>query len=103
MVRFEVINELERRINEMYKSPDRLPVTPRKKQIFLDRIYKHWAANEYLYYVVTSKKSASVAATEFIKMMDEFCCNAGRNSYLFSIAYDVAVDLTDYLYSKGGC
>ena len=103
MVRVEVINELECRINEMYKSPNRLPTTPRGKQIFLDRSYKHWAANEYLYYVVASKKSANVAATEFIKMMDEFCCKGGRNSYLFSIAYDVAVDLTDYLYSEGGC
>lgn len=61
-------------------------------------IYSRWAANEVLGYVkLHNDISAIQAVEEFIAKMDKYACLDNKNSYIFSVAYDIATDILDLL------
>lgn len=68
------------------------------KNMFNQRVYSRWAANEVLGYVKFRKDIPPVQAVEeFMSKMDKFACSNPKNSYIFSVAYDVAADILDLL------
>lgn len=93
---------LKLHVQEYYKNPGRIP--PTRKNIacrmWRTQVYQRWAADEFVLYLEQSKSDDIIfAAEQFAKMMDDFACKPHENTEMFSIGYDVAVELVDYLYS----
>ena len=93
---------LELHIQESYAYGKRIPPARRKtaRKLWLLKVRQRWAAEELLGYL---KKSSCgdlcFAAEQFAKMVDDFACREHGDTQLFSIAYDVVMELIDYLYS----
>lgn len=95
------LKKIEDRIIEMYDVPTVWPMTELGRWNFREKCLKHWAANEFLFFIAKSNKDLYSAADEFIKMMDDWSSQGDlekERSHMFSVAYDVAVDLADQLY-----
>lgn len=94
---------LQLHVREYYENPRKIP--PAKKRIarrrWLIQVYQRWAAEEMVLYLKQSTSDDLVfAAEQFAKMMDDFACRANENSkQMFSVAYDVAMEMIDYLCS----
>ena len=93
---------LKLHIREYYKEPGAIP--PAKKRIARRRwnvmVHQRWAADEMVLYLTQSTSNDLIfAAEQFAKAMDKFACIEHDGRRMFSIAYDVATELVDYLYS----
>ena len=71
----------------------------REERSFLS--YSKWAAIECANYIRCSDKAPIDAMDEFIKGMDKLACGTTKHREMFSIAYDVTIDIYDYLMRKG--
>lgn len=71
------------------------------KQRFVQLSYSRYAAEELYYYVEKHDDISPIQAVEqFSKLMDEYSCSVKNKemSFVFSVAYDIAVDVLDILY-----
>lgn len=69
---------------------------PIKRKYFDQKSYSNWAANEVLLYVQKhSDMSPIEAIEEFAKKVDRYSVKNPNTSYIFSVAYDVAMDILD--------
>ena len=92
------MNEIAIRAIESYIHELKDPQTNYKKSRFEQATYSKWAANEVLGYVKYRKDISPIQAVEeFINKMDDYACEVGRSSYIFSVAYDIAMDILDLL------
>jgi len=93
-------NETSLLLIENYIYHMRKPRTCMKKDQFLHCSYSIWAANELLNYVKDHSYNPPLDnVNAFIKIMDGYSCEGSENSYVFSIASDVAKDIFDMLLS----
>lgn len=93
-----ILSRLEERIKERYEPPTYYPKRRSAYTNFMQRSYGRWAANEFLLYLKQNGCHLTESGERFVKMMDEYSCK-GKNSWMFSIAHDVAEDLLDYIYT----
>lgn len=69
-----------------------------KQSNFCQRSYTKWAAEEVLRTIRKRKDISPIASVEeFIGKMEYYACHRPDLSYIFSIAYDVGVDILDTL------
>lgn len=94
-----VLGRLRQRIADMYSTPYKKPdLTLRGRLIFEERSYRQWAAWEWYYRIVKANDLYAVSEN-FVKEMDTYACLDHPKVRIFSIAYDVATDLNDFLLS----
>lgn len=64
---------------------------------FKQSSYSIWAANEVLNYIREheSIRPTSIVIEDFIRKMDEYSCKNSINSFIFSVAHDIAEDILD--------
>lgn len=63
---------------------------------FKQSSYSIWAANEVLKYIKDHSSLPPVIAIEdFIYKMDIYSCTNPNNSFIFSVAHDIAEDILD--------
>lgn len=69
---------------------------PIKRKYFDQKSYSNWAAHEVLLYVQNhSDMSPIEAIEEFAKKVDRYSVKNPNTSYIFSVAYDIAMDILD--------
>lgn len=69
---------------------------PWKRCNFDQKSYSRWAVKEVLRYVQEHPDKSPVSVIEeFVNLMDRYACASRKNSYIFSVAYDIAVDILD--------
>lgn len=69
------------------------------QSLFKQKSYQKWAAKEFLSYVKNSKDTVLNAGEEFMELMDKFSCDGNHeNRWMFSVAYDVSVNLVELLF-----
>jgi hypothetical protein len=74
------------------------PALCMRKDIFNQRSYSIWAAEEVLRAIQKNKDIQPIEVIEnFIAKMDQYSLHKSNTSYIFSIAYDIAVDIADIL------
>ena len=67
-----------------------------KKQIFLQETYSRWAAEEILRCIQENRSRPPVAVVEEFKdRMNHYSLMNPNSSYIFSVAYDIAMDILD--------
>lgn len=67
-----------------------------KKDRFRQSSYSRWAVQELLTFVKQHKDMKPINAIElFIHKMDDYACANSNNSYIFSVAHDIAEDVYD--------
>ena len=64
--------------------------------ILMQRSYQEVAALLY-FEQLCQANDIYMVSEEWIKQMDKFACSGHPNTRMFSVAYDVTVDLNDYL------
>lgn len=96
MEREHILNCLASHILENYEGPFTYQRKWKNRGYFAQESYSKWAANEFLDYV-TNRRDIFLAADNYIRMVDNFACSNHENRWMFSIAYDVAVDLLDFM------
>lgn len=89
---------LRRYIDENYAPSCRYPNFIESRRYFKQHCYQVWAAKEFLSYVSSSKKDIQYAGEEFARNMGQLALKKNPNSWIFSVAEDVAKDLLDYIY-----
>lgn len=69
-----------------------------KRAYFSQRSYSIWAAEEVLR-TIRKRNDVSPIYTveEFVNRMEYFACKRPSTSYIFSVAYDIGVDILDIL------
>ena len=96
MTKQETLKLIEKRIDEMYKYPEpSMYMSAREKKIAINRSINRWAAEEFVRYLKGARAPWVLAAERYIDMVDDFSTHNQETSVIFSIAYDVAVDLSD--------
>lgn len=74
------------------------PIWPKRE--FINKAYIRWTADEMIDYLLNHGfHHPMYALEEFLKKMDQYSC-VGKdvdNRYIFSIAYDAAQDIIDYV------
>ena len=94
-----MLKRLKIYISKHYHSPKSRSLNWRTNEIFAQESYRKWAAYEFLNYLSNSNQNLYFSAEEFIKMVDNFSCDdRHKTRWMFSVAYDVALDLYDVLY-----
>lgn len=93
-----ILKKLEERIEERYPSPKKYPLKRSDYALFAQASYSRWAAKEFLLYLKKNSPGIMTASDNFIRIMDKKSCE-GLNSWMFSVAHDVATDLSDYIYT----
>ena len=64
--------------------------------LFIQSSYSRWAVQELLTFVKQHKDMKPINAIElFIHKMDDYACTNSKNSYIFSVAHDIAEDVYD--------
>ena len=97
MKKEHILESLETYIFEMYIEPFENNKWIFFREFYAQKSYSKWAANEFLAYLKNRPINPYDAAEEFIRMMDEFACSNHKERLIFSIGYDVGVDLLDYM------
>lgn len=65
---------------------------------FSQRSYSIWAAEEVLRTIRKRKDVSPIyAVEEFVNRMEYFACKRPSTSYIFSVAYDIGIDILDIL------
>lgn len=68
------------------------------RSCFEQRSYQMWAVDEILKSIGESKSVSPIAVVEdFVRKMDKFSCSNRKNSVIFSVAHDVAINILDML------
>ena len=93
-----ILKKLEERIEERYPSPKKYPKRRSAYAFFAQESYSRWAAKEFLLYLKKESPRIMMAGDKFIRVMDKKSCE-GPNSWMYSVAHDVATDLMDYIYT----
>ena len=74
-----------------------------KRSYFDQRSNAVWAAYETLNYVKNHpKKPPMIAVEDFMKKMDQYACFNSKTSMIFSVGYDIAVDILNALMAMEG-
>lgn len=63
---------------------------------FQQHSYQKWAVTTIIDCVEKSDKMPINEIEDFINKMDDFSC-LSNNSYMFSVAYDIGVDILDFI------
>lgn len=72
-----------------------------KKDKFMQFSYSRWAVNELLMFVKRHNNIKPINAIEmFIRKMDKYTCANSNNSYIFSVAHDIAEDIYDIFLAR---
>lgn len=67
-----------------------------KKHVFLQETYSRWAAEEILQCIQENESRPPVAVVEEFKdRMNHYSLINPNSSYIFSVAYDIAMDILD--------
>lgn len=64
---------------------------------FYQRSCTKWAAEEILRTIRKRDISPIRAVEEFVEKMEQYACHRSESSYIFSIAYDIGIDILDIL------
>lgn len=92
-----ILGRLQQRIIDMYGDNNKpTPRTDEGREVSRQRSYAHWAAWEY-YKRMKQATDIYVASPHFVRQMDLFACKDHPDTMMFSVAYDVATDLNDFL------
>ena len=92
-----ILVRLFQRIADMYGPNDKpYKRTSEGRELFEQRSYAHWAAWEY-YEQMRKASDIYFVSGYFVRKMDLFACSNHPNARMFSVAYDVATDLNDFL------
>jgi hypothetical protein len=79
--------------------PKPAPIWPKRE--FFCRAYERWTADELIEYIVNHVDYSPIyAMKECLKKFDDFACAGSKDidhRYIFSIAYDTAQDIIDYV------
>lgn len=71
---------------------------PRGESYFIQASYSKWAVIELLVCIQNDDKTPPIIiAEEFVRKMDDYSCVNSKNSLIFSIAKDAAMDVLDLL------
>lgn len=95
--REHVLESLYFYILENYTGPSNYRMRWKTREYFAFESYSRWAANEFLDYLRNSPIDPYMAAEEFVQMIDNFSCSIYDERGMFSIAYDVSVNLLDFM------
>lgn len=96
MTRNEFVTIIAKYCVRMYKAPDR-----RDKDIFTQRVYEKAAVMDILNKCDQERdKPVRWIIEEYEKQMDEYSTKNLRNSYMFSVARDVATDILDRFFYR---
>ena len=95
-----VLLKLQYYIKETYQGPVTVRFNWTNRATFVQASYQKWAAKEFMDYITNRDADEDLyfSAEKFAKMMNKFSLTK-RNSWMFSIAYDVAMDLLDVMQS----
>lgn len=92
-----ILKQLHWRILQMYGENGKpCKKTADGRELFEQRSYAHWAAWEY-YKKLQQANDIYTVSEYFVRQMDHFACKSHPNTRMFSVAYDVATDLNDFL------
>lgn len=92
-----ILGRLQQRIIDMYGDNwEPCAKNAEGRELFLQRSYSHWAAWEY-YFRMKDVTDIYTVSGYFVRQMDLFACSDHPNTRMFSVAYDVATDLNDFL------
>ena len=92
-----ILGRVVQRIQDMYGDDhERCAKNWEGRELFTQRAYSNWAAWEY-YRCLSRAGDIFLASELFVKQMDSFACLNHPNTRMFSVAYDVATDLNDFL------
>jgi hypothetical protein len=73
----------------------RLPLPSKaNKRCFEQDSYARWATIELYQYVNSQDEPAILSVEKFVALMDKYACMGG---IMFSVAYDISVDILDNL------
>lgn len=73
-----------------------------KKQVFLQETYSRWAAEEILKCIRENETTPPITVVEEFKdRMDHYSLMNPNSSYIFSVAYDIAMDILDIFLAMG--
>lgn len=73
-----------------------IPARMFEKQMWIQRSYERWAAQEMINRL-SKAKDIYYEADRFIYEMNEFSTKGHPNCKMFSIAYDVGTEMLDYM------
>lgn len=99
---FERLDEL---IREEYSVPKDWSMKGGDDILFQYQSYKNWAVNEIKVYILAHPElGVREAVEDFRTLMDDLACRVktGDASFIFSVAYDTATDILDWLLNLKG-
>ena len=99
MTRNNLIRYLQRMLNDYYKID-----TFGSKKNMLMHSYARWAVKQLITKISDNPDITPLSIVEnFKRQMNEYACRNKISGIIFSIAYDVAEDVTDKLINKWCC
>ena len=93
----DILNKLRTRANTDLD----LDVRKLKRKDMEILSYKKWAMDEILCAIETSDSAPTTAVERFAALIDHYACQKHPSSYIFSIAYDMAIWVLDILITPG--
>ena len=82
-----------------YSGPKTYSLGWNQRHVFRQASYQKWAADEFFKYITTHGPDLYSSAEKFVHIMDKYSMISKRNGWMFSVAYDVAVELLDIMYA----
>ena len=70
-----------------------------QKELFAQQVYTIWAAKE-IYFLLSENDiyPPEVVVEEFANKMSDYASKRKETNFMFSIAYDTAIDILDLIY-----
>ena len=99
MDRDYMLEEVKKHIKKYYDMDRKRPKNLTAKNTFEIRAYQLWAAKEFYNYIYRNGPCVIESGHQFVEMVDDFSCKDVASSWIFSIAYDVAVEMLDFIYT----
>lgn len=100
-----IFEQMDGLIREWYSVPKDWSMKVGDDTLFQYQSYKKWAVNEIkVYILIHPDLGVREAVEEFRTLMDDLACQAktGDASFIFSVAYDTATDILDWLLNLKG-
>ena len=95
-----ILKCLQDHVYEKYESPNSYRFYWNSREHFVQKSYKHWAANEFLGYLKKGTNNLYEMAEAYLKQIEAHAAFGNKDQkIIFSIAYDVATDLLDFMYA----
>lgn len=67
---------------------------PFPRDLFAQRSYQKWAVDEIIKSIEESKSIPPITVLDdFIRKMNDFACRGGEGGFIFSVAYDIAIEI----------